>query len=125
MEHPLHLSWLRRWLRAPGLLRPVTSGSPLNPAASAVPVAPTLHVTVDPRTLDVAIDMEAISRLEKDQVLSITITGVGRFDYVLDHATRDGAPPEVPGHIHRFLPLRNQSHGSCGSRTRHDTSLLN
>jgi hypothetical protein len=65
----------------------------------AVPVSKDLHITIDPRSYDVVINKKTISRLEKGQVISVTISDTGNFDYVLDYVTQNADVLEVGGHI--------------------------
>lgn len=76
-----------------------TASAPSTSAARTAPVAMILHITVDPRTFDVVIDKDTISRLKSGQILSVGVAGVGHFDYVIDDVGKNADLLEVAGHI--------------------------
>lgn len=63
------------------------------------PIAKGVHVSVDPRSFGVVIDRDAIAKLDKGQLVSVAITGIGRFDYVLDTVNKDADILKLGGHV--------------------------
>lgn len=67
--------------------------------ATPAPVAKGVHVSVDPRSFGVVIDRESISKLAKGQIVSVSVAGIGRFDYVLDTVNKNADILKLGGHV--------------------------
>jgi hypothetical protein len=67
--------------------------------ATAPSVAKGVHVSVDPRSFGVVIDRNAIAKLDKGQLVSVAIAGIGRFEYVLDTVNKDADILKLGGHV--------------------------
>jgi hypothetical protein len=83
-------------------MTPQAHSSPANMtgfATPAVSAAQGVHLTVDPRSFGVAIDRDAIAKLDKGQMVSVGIAGIGRFDYVLDTVSKNADLVKLGGHV--------------------------
>lgn len=83
-------------------MTPQAHSSPTHGSVAATPaiaVAKGVHVTVDPRSFGVVIDRDAVAKLDRGQLVSVDISGIGRFDYVLDTVNKNADLLRLGGHV--------------------------
>lgn len=78
--------------------KPAQPGFVVDPATLARSMPTGAHVAIDLRSLDVAVDTEAIARLAKGKGLTVSIADAGSFDYVIDYVVQDAELIEIGGH---------------------------
>ncbi len=59
---------------------------------------PSTQIAIDTRSLEVAIDADAIGRLTQGQTVSVAIAGAGNFAFIVDYVHRDREILEIGGH---------------------------
>lgn len=68
-------------------------------SGNQAPASERPQISVDPHSLNVAIDRNAIANLKVGQFVSIDIAGEGRFSYVVEQLINDADVLEIRGHL--------------------------